>query len=71
MWTPASFLRYLRMPRPADEEYALRAAAMDARSEELDLGHTAPDTERDYLDHLPEDHELFNTMDRDGKPLKD
>ena len=44
---------------------------MDARSEELDLGHTAPDTERDYLDHLPEDHELFNTMDRDGKPLKD
>ncbi|AOG29449.1 alanine/glycine:cation symporter family protein [Cutibacterium avidum] len=55
----------------ADEEYALRAAAMDARSEELDLGHTAPDTERDYLDHLPEDHELFNTMDRDGKPLKD
>ena len=55
----------------ADTEYALRAAAQDARSKELKLGHTAPDTERDYLQHLPEDHEIFNTMDREGKPLKD
>jgi AGCS family alanine or glycine:cation symporter len=55
----------------ADTEYALRAAAQDARSKELQLGHTAPDTERDYLQHLPEDHEIFNTMDREGKPLKD
>ena len=28
------------------------------------------DTERDYLQHLPEGHEIFNTMDREGKPLK-
>ena len=55
----------------ADVEYALRAAAQDALSEELQLGHTAPDTERDYLQHLPEDHEIFNTMDREGKPLQD
>ncbi|GAE73324.1 sodium:alanine symporter family protein [Cutibacterium acnes JCM 18916] len=45
----------------ADTEYALRAAAQDARSKELQLGHTAPDTERDYLQHLPEDHEIFLT----------
>ncbi|MDO4413177.1 sodium:alanine symporter family protein [Cutibacterium sp.] len=57
--------------KTADQEYALRAAAMDARSDKLNLGHTAPDTERDYLEHLPEDHELFDTMDREGKPLKD
>ena len=48
----------------------MRAAAQDARSKELKLGHTAPDTERDYLQHLPEGHEIFNTMDREGKPLK-
>lgn len=53
----------------ADAEYALRAAAQDARSEELDLGHVAPDTERDYLGDLPADHELFDRMDREGNPL--
>ncbi|REB73454.1 sodium:alanine symporter [Cutibacterium modestum] len=55
----------------ADAEYALRAAAQDALSAELGLEHTAPDSERDYLQHLPEGHEIFNTMDREGKPLKD
>ena len=54
----------------ADAEYALRAAAQDALSAELGLEHTAPDSERDYLQHLPEGHEIFNTMDREGKPLK-